>query len=327
MAASALAAAGLGITSGSWGHRLGGSLVSICSWLWSSLCRLIDFASYALLVVWALVGLTSSFVTHRGPAPLVCTFLALGHGCSVVLELPDGQTLLYDAGRLGSPTAAARSISGHLWSRGLTRLDAAVISHADVDHYNALPELLRRFTIDTVYMTPTMIADRSAAVGQLRAAIEGASTRLVPLEAGLPLPLGGDCSLRVLHPPPGGIQGSDNANSLVISIEYRGHGILLTGDLESPGLERLLSQPAPPSQILLAPHHGSLRSDPPGFSAWSCPQLVVISGNRTPDAERVAETYRQQGAHVLNTAVVGAVTVKIDQSGLRTKTLRPSSAR
>ena len=32
-----------------------------------------------------------------------------------------------------------------LWHRGITRIDGMILSHADVDHYNAVPGLLERF--------------------------------------------------------------------------------------------------------------------------------------------------------------------------------------
>ena len=87
---------------------------------------------------------------------LRCTFLSVGHGEAVVLELPDGRTVLYDAGRMAAPTACCRSVSGYLWSRGLTHIDAVVLSHADTDHYNALPDLLERFSVGAVYVSPVM---------------------------------------------------------------------------------------------------------------------------------------------------------------------------
>ncbi len=67
---------------------------------------------------------------------------------TIVLELPDGRTVLYDAGRMSGPTFCCRIVSGYLWSRGLTHIDAVVLSHADSDHYNALPLLTSnsRFT-------------------------------------------------------------------------------------------------------------------------------------------------------------------------------------
>ena len=73
--------------------------------------------------------------------------LAVGHGLAVVLHLEDDHTLLYDCGRMGDPQVGRRIIAPALWSRGINRLDQVYLSHADQDHYNALPDLLDRFKI------------------------------------------------------------------------------------------------------------------------------------------------------------------------------------
>jgi competence protein ComEC len=67
--------------------------------------------------------------------------LSVAHGLATVVDLPSGQTLLYDAGQMAAPRAATRTIAECLWSRGLMHLDAVILSHADVDHYNALPRM------------------------------------------------------------------------------------------------------------------------------------------------------------------------------------------
>ena len=181
------------------------------------------------------MGLVASMANHHRQGRLDCTFVAVGHGTCVVLELPDGQTMLYDAGQLGSPSAGARSISSFLWSRGITHLDAVVISHADIDHYNALPELLRRFSVGVVYVSPVMFKDESLATQTLQSAIHDAGVPLREIRSGDRLRVGGGCLIDVLHPPHRGVLGSDNANSIVLAIEFDGHRLLLPGDLESPG--------------------------------------------------------------------------------------------
>ena len=101
----------------------------------------------ALGIMWA-ASRTATFrtgqaaVARHGSRPLVCHFVAVGHGVSVLVELPDGRNLLYDSGRLGSPLAGVRPVSSVLWSCGITHLDAIIISHADADHFNAIPGLL-----------------------------------------------------------------------------------------------------------------------------------------------------------------------------------------
>ncbi|MGH7689717.1 MAG: ComEC/Rec2 family competence protein [Gemmatimonadaceae bacterium] len=109
--------------------------------------------------------------------------------------------------------------------------------------------------------------------------------------------------------------GGDNANSLVLDVEYRGRRILLTGDLESPGLDDLLAESPRHCDVILTPHHGSARSNPPGFAAWSTPELAIVSGSfndRRPEVERA---YLASGARLLNTADSGAIRVTIDAAG------------
>lgn len=97
----------------------------------------------AILLAWGALGLaTSSRIAEHVTGQddrFACTFVSVGHGTSAVIELPGGQTLLYDAGRMGSPLAGTRAVAATLWSRRIRHLDAVVISHADADHYNALP--------------------------------------------------------------------------------------------------------------------------------------------------------------------------------------------
>ncbi len=90
---------------------------------------------------------------------LRCSFIAVGHGTCVLVEGPGGETLLYDAGSLGAPELATRTVSSYLWERGLLRIDGLVLSHADTDHYNAVPGLLARFRIGTIYMSPVMFRE------------------------------------------------------------------------------------------------------------------------------------------------------------------------
>ena len=95
---------------------------------------------------WLCVGLLT--ITARLPSgEFRCTFLSVGHGGCTVLETPDGRTLLYDAGAIAGPEVTRRHIAPFLWSRGIRRLDEVILSHADLDHFNGVPGLLRYFSV------------------------------------------------------------------------------------------------------------------------------------------------------------------------------------
>jgi competence protein ComEC len=251
---------------------------------------------------------------------LRCTFLAVGHGEAIVLELPTGQTVLYDVGRMSAPVAVTRTAAGFLWSRGITRLSAVVLSHGDVDHYNGLPGLLERFSVDAIYLSPATFQRRDAAVETLEAAIRRAGVPVRTVKPGQRLVAAAGCELRVLHPPPEGVGGRENANSIVLAVEYRGRRILLPGDLEPPGMEHLLAEPAMHCDVLLVPHHGSRDSDPAGLAAWSTPDWSVISAARRGDLSTVEAVYSGDGRHVLHTAHTGAITATIENSAVSVKT-------
>ena len=65
---------------------------------------------------------------------------------------------------------------------------------------------------------------------------------------------------------------------------------------------------------------------PPGFVAWTTPEWTIISGDSRSNRSEVADAYIRQGARVLNTSQLGAVTVKVDRTGLRVNTWRQMNA-
>ena len=211
------------------------------------------------------------------------------------------------------------------------RIDGILISHADVDHYNAVPGLLKRFDVGTLYVSPMMFDGfgESGAHGPevLREAVREAGVPIREIWAGDRLRFGSDVTIHVLHPTRMGVIGSDNANSILLLVEYAGRRLLLTGDLESPGLDDVLAEEPLDCDAILAPHHGSLRSDPTGFSLWSTPELVVISGGRSlgdiPAIESVKHSYRARGAEVYHTAEDGCVRIELRAGGVTATTFRP----
>jgi competence protein ComEC len=271
----------------------------------------------ALAALWFTLGYAQLATPHAARDELRCTFLAMGHGTCVVMELPDGETILYDAGSLGSPLAASRTIASFLWSRGIERIDALVLSHADVDHYNAVPGLVERFSVDVVYVSPMMF-DPIATDGNLTAphflrdllAARGVPMKEIWMNDRLRT-RDQRVAISILHPPRQGVPGRDNANSLLLSVEFAGRRILLPGDLESPGIERVMADPPTDCDILLAPHHGSAGSDPPGFAAWCTPEWVVVSGDRPERTTAAQHSYQAAGAQVSHTAASGAVSFAI----------------
>ena len=269
-------------------------------WGWCGVCA------------WAIAGLSFGLSPPRQPG-LRCTVLAMGHGVAVLIETPDGKTLLYDAGTIGNAERATRTVQSALWERGRGRINAVVVSHADLDHLNGVPGVMNSVPVGTMFIARPFLDFRQRPV---EAVCETARRRRVPIRIirdGDRLRLDAEVTVRVLHAPWDSLE-TDNANSIVLEIEYAGRRILLTGDLEKGGLHRLLTLPERPVDVLLSPHHGSPAANPAELADWAQPRYVVISGGRRAKVEELRRTYAKS-RRVFSTHHDGAVTVEISPEG------------
>jgi competence protein ComEC len=272
-----------------------------------------------LAAVWAAIGLVGQ-VGGRHPADLRVIVASMGHGCGILVRSPLGRSLLYDAGRLGSPAAARRAMAAILWSEGVSRIDTLVISHADADHFNAVPELLDRFAVGRLLVPATLLESTATGVADLLAA---ATARGVPVEtaaAGDSFAVDRLCRVRVHHPVPVDASGSaanrvaDNESSLVLSVEAAGRRLLLTGDLEGRALREFLAGRLEGCDVLVAPHHGSHTSLPADLAAATRPRYVLASGREGRLWPQVKAAYAAAAggsAEVLVTGGDGAMALRL----------------
>jgi competence protein ComEC len=264
-------------------------------------------------------GIAAQRLIFPQSAEMRVVVAAMGHGCGIVVRSPTGRCLVYDAGRLGAPSAARRAMTAVLWHEGITRIDTLVISHADTDHFNAVPELLDRFAVGEIIVPPPFLESDSWAAGEVLRLAGAAGIPVQAAEAGDSFPLDPLCRIRVLHPPVaseasqvrevsvgGLIKESatapepydthdkllhDNETSLVLAVESAGRRLLLTGDLEGDALARFIASDPDQCDVLVAPHHGSRTSLPPDIARATAADWVVVSGIGSTGWPEVREAY------------------------------------
>lgn len=252
--------------------------------------------------------------------PLECIFVDVGHGTSVLINFPNGEHWLYDAGAMGSAQYGADNISSVLWHCGVQHIDRLVISHADADHFNSCPILARRFTIGRVIISKTAQQSEAASFKSL---LQLFSKRRIPIEIasrGKQWSVGSQVNVSVLSPTPAGFQDNDNANSIVLMLDNGNQKLLLPGDLEKSGMNFLLRQPETDFDLVMAAHHGSKNSIPAEMMQWSTPEWVVISGNRHRVSDVTAARFLPSvGARrVLRTDRCGAIRFQFDGTNILT---------
>lgn len=232
--------------------------------------------------------------------------LDVGHGsCAVVV---DDAIVVIDTGLGGT-------LVDFLRSKGIRRLDFVFISHADQDHIGGLIGLLAEddITVVHVYLNPD--ADRSGKVWEdLKSVlIDARDKRGTVIVNGLSTTIPGTINtghavVEVVAPASvfalSGVGGTSKtgeeikAHSLNAVIRIRiekGPVVLLTGDLDSAGLDNIISEGTSiNAAILVFPHHGGFSSkNSVEFAQTICtlvqPRTVVFSIGRgkhnTPQPE------------------------------------------
>ncbi len=249
-----------------------------------------------------------------GDALLTCTFLDVGHGTCVVIEMPTGEVWLYDAGHMGAAERSHEAIAAALWELPTARIHRLLISHADSDHYNATVGLLSRFAISEISSTPQFWRSDDLPVQGLVQAIERKQI-VTALWSAPSSGAVGDVQWRILHPSSRWVGQSDNADSLCLLLEYAGRRILLPGDLERDGLSGLVEMPPRFCDILMAPHHGSSTLDPSDLLQWCRPKWTVVSGNHRAMRKKVLGQYAGMTERLAVTFRDGAIRFEIHRDG------------
>jgi len=266
-----------------------------------------------LLLVWLNLGLAAGLLPQRPPG-LVCDVLSVGHGLAIVVQGPDGRTLVYDAGSLAGGHIAAEAVAQTLWQSGQSRLDALIVSHADVDHCNGVPILAERLQPGMLLTHPSFVSSDKPVVNEVQSAWRSAGGISELLGGGDELDWDSSVAIEVWQPDHATRYERENANSLIVLVTYAGRRLLLTGDLEREGLAEFLQRPRSPVDVVIAPHHGSRLANPPEFGAWTHPGWVAISTAEFGATEQLRDCYPPDTV-LLNTATVGRIRCLIDPVG------------
>lgn len=275
-------------------------------------------ASAALLIAWP--ALAEHVLVRRSPPPgqLKVTFLDVGQGDSMLVQFPNGASMLVDAAGLAGSAfdLGERVITPTMLALGVRRLDYLVVTHGDPDHVEGAPSIARDFRPrelwEGVPVPPHQTLQRLEAVvahgrGITRLARTDDHVRAGPVE------------LRVLYPPEPDWerQRVRNDDSIVMELRYGDVSIVLPGDIGSGVEESIAGRLSDaPVRILKAAHHGSATSSSDAWLSATHPAAVIFSCGRENryghPAPVVLERVKAHGAAVFRTDLDGAVTVTTD---------------
>jgi beta-lactamase superfamily II metal-dependent hydrolase len=218
-------------------------------------------------------------------------------GAATLIVTPSGQSVLVDAGNPGGrDPQRIHKVATEV--AGLKQIDHLVVTHLHRDHYGGVAELAGLMPVKTLYENGIESApeqeQKNEAIPAFRAAKVG---KRVAIKVGQKIPVDG-ITLVVRgarkefdhggkgrkNPACGGGKAkeedkSDNANSVVLSLEYKGFRFFDGGDL-TWNMEEKLACPTttlPEVDVFQSTHHGLDQSNNPVLVRALHPRVAVFN--------------------------------------------------
>ena len=285
---------------------------------WPLWCRRGSVGVTAACAIWILAAPFTWPWPWRADGRLRIVALDVGQGDATLVEFPNGERWLVDAGGLpGSITydIGERVVAPSLWARGTGRLCALVLTHGDPDHIGGAAAVIDDFRPAIVDGVPV---PSHVPLQRLRDHARARRRPWVRATRGDVWTIGG-ARVRVWHPPPADWerQRVRNDDSIVIELRYGDVSIVLPGDIGAE-VERALAAEIPPAplRILKAAHHGSATSTTAEWLDALRPEVVVFSCGRENryghPASAALRRVLDRGTKVFRTDQDGQVVVETD---------------
>ena len=266
-----------------------------------------------------------------GPERLQITAVDVGQGDGFLIRLGDC-TLLLDCGSSSQKELGRYTLEPLLLSRGIRRIDAAFVSHSDLDHTSGLLYLLEeqeRIPIHSLYLPKAALEDES--YRSLKEAFKDPAG-IHYLSEGDSFFLKGKLRLSCLYegraPYP-----EANSHSPFLLLEYGDFRMAFTGDMTKGDEEllakRLRQKGELPGAVTVykAAHHGSRTSSSDAVLKLFSPEYALISygpGNSYGHPHReVRERFLRYGAKLLETGERGQIILETDGRRLWIKSFLP----
>lgn len=237
-------------------------------------------------------------------------FIDVGQGDSELLQLPNGSTMLIDAGTAD----AGPVVVSYLKSQNVQTIDYLVATHPDADHIGGMEDVIQSFSIGELWM-PDYAKDTKTFNGFVNAA----SAKGIPTKQAYAgetiVPASNGCEIDVLGPPQN--LHSDDANdySIVLKVVNGSTSALFTGDATA---DELVSYHPGHVDLLKAAHHGSRTGTTTSVMNALTPQYVIMSyalGNSYghPHQETL-DAIEKSDAKAYSTAANGTIVATSDGS-------------
>jgi len=264
-----------------------------------------------LLCIFLLAGCTEAVKTEQVPVSagheMRVHFIDVGQGDSILIESPNGKTMLIDGGVKG----AGQQVVSYLKELGVNKLDQVVATHPDADHIGGLIPVLQAIPIEQFYDSGKV--HTSQTFEEMLMAIDEKNIPYYVPKTGDLIEFDKDVQVKVLNANEHATDNNDA--SIVLKVVYGNVSFLLTGDA-GISLEKEMMQNDVTATILKAGHHGSNTCSSEEFIHAVKPEVTILSYGEDnkyghPHAE-VVDRLQAIGSNIYATADLGTIMVATD---------------
>lgn len=198
-------------------------------------------------------------------------FIDVGQADSILIELPNEEEVLIDAGNNGDED----TIINYLRNLNIDDIEYLVLTHPHEDHIGGAADVIEAFDIGKVYMPDKSTSSKTYA--DTINAIKEKNIEMIKAEGGLGIINEYNLKYEVLAPN-SMFYSELNEYSLVTKLTYENTSYLFTGDAESVSeLEMMRAGYDLDVDLLKVGHHGGRTSSSRDFLNIATPEYAIIS--------------------------------------------------
>ncbi|HOA39955.1 MAG TPA: MBL fold metallo-hydrolase [Halanaerobiales bacterium] len=262
----------------------------------------ISFFLLLLLVGFSVAGTSGELIIH---------YLDLGQADSILLELPNNEIMLIDAGN----NSDGQKLVNYLREQGIDTIDYLIGTHPHADHIGGLDDVIENFVIGRIYMPEVIHTTKT--FEDVLLAVQRKGKKITPARTGVSII--DDPVLQIYFLSPINNNYKDlNHYSAVVKVDFLDKSFLFTGDAEKINEEEMIEKYGVrlKSHILKVGHHGSNTSTSEEFIEKVVPDYAVISVGKDnsyghPSA-LVIQRLQNHGVKIYRTDLQGTIIARSD---------------